>query len=92
MKNDMFKGNQQHDSNELLQFLLDQIHEDLNRIQEKPKLKQINDEQTESLSEQQLLSLQNDMHLRMNQSVIQDLFFGQYKSSVQCLNCTTISK
>lgn len=44
MKNDMFKGNQQHDSNELLQFLLDQIHEDLNRIQERPKLQQMKDE------------------------------------------------
>jgi ubiquitin C-terminal hydrolase len=38
IKNDMFKGNQQHDSNELLQFLLDQIHEDLNRVKDKPKL------------------------------------------------------
>jgi ubiquitin C-terminal hydrolase len=57
MKNDMFKGNAQHDSNELLQFLLDQIHEDLNRVKERPMLKQVKDEDLEGLSEKQLLSL-----------------------------------
>lgn len=32
IKNEMFRGNLQHDSNELLAFLLDQVHEDLNRV------------------------------------------------------------
>lgn len=31
-----FSGYQQHDSQELLTFLLDGLHEDLNRIKQKP--------------------------------------------------------
>lgn len=31
-----FSGYQQHDSQEFLAFLLDGLHEDINRIQEKP--------------------------------------------------------
>jgi ubiquitin carboxyl-terminal hydrolase 4/11/15 len=31
-----FSGYQQHDSQELLTFLLDGLHEDLNRIKKKP--------------------------------------------------------
>ena len=31
-----FSGYQQHDSSELLTFLLDGLHEDLNRIKKKP--------------------------------------------------------
>ena len=34
--NSMFKGFSQHDSDELIQFLCDQLHEDLNRVQLKP--------------------------------------------------------
>lgn len=31
-----FSGNQQHDSQEFLAFLLDGLHEDLNLVKEKP--------------------------------------------------------
>ena len=31
-----FSGYQQHDSHELISFLLDTLHEDLNEIQQKP--------------------------------------------------------
>lgn len=31
-----FNGSQQHDSQELLAFLLDGLHEDLNRVHDKP--------------------------------------------------------
>jgi ubiquitin carboxyl-terminal hydrolase 4/11/15 len=35
-KNTMFQGYQQHDSQELLNSLLDSLHEDLNRVYKKP--------------------------------------------------------
>lgn len=35
-----FSGYQQHDAQELLTFLLDGLHEDLNRIHDKPYIKQ----------------------------------------------------
>lgn len=31
-----FEGNQQHDAQELLNFILDGLHEDLNRVKKKP--------------------------------------------------------
>ena len=34
--NDTFSGNQQHDAQELLAFLMDALHEDLNRVKDKP--------------------------------------------------------
>ena len=36
-----FTGYQQHDAQELLAFLLDGLHEDLNRVQEKPYIETI---------------------------------------------------
>jgi len=38
-----FSGNQQHDAQELLSVLLDALHEDLNRIDVKPKYKKLKD-------------------------------------------------
>lgn len=32
----MFAGNSQHDSQEFLNFLLDKLHEDINRVKQKP--------------------------------------------------------
>jgi len=36
----MFAGYGQQDANELLTFLMDNIHEDLNRVKEKPFIEQ----------------------------------------------------
>jgi ubiquitin C-terminal hydrolase len=36
----MFKGSNQHDSQEFLNFLLDSLHEDLNRVFKKPYVEQ----------------------------------------------------
>ena len=35
-----FSGYQQHDSQELLAFLLDGLHEDLNRVRQKPYIEE----------------------------------------------------
>lgn len=91
-KNDMFKGNAQHDSGELLVTLLDQIHEDLNRVSTKPKIEMPADEEIEKLNDLQISELQTEAHLKQNQSVIIDLFFGQKQSSITCSNCNHISK
>lgn len=68
----MFKGFQQHDSNELVQFLLDQLHEDLNRIQTKPYIEMPSDKELleAKMSDSELAIFYNEAHLKRNESLI----------------------
>ena len=83
--NDLFAGFGQQDSQELLAFLLDGIHEDLNR--------QIKKEYTEAVDVSQFPSLEAaadeawTRHLKRHRSVIVDHFQGQFQSTVVCCTC-----
>ncbi|XP_065831123.1 ubiquitin carboxyl-terminal hydrolase 32-like isoform X2 [Oscarella lobularis] len=79
-----FNGYQQHDSQELLAFLLDGLHEDLNRVQEKPyvELKDSNGRPDSLVAAEAW-----DNHLKRNKSVVVDLFQGQLRSEVVCKVC-----
>jgi ubiquitin carboxyl-terminal hydrolase 4/11/15 len=79
-----FSGYHQHDSQELLSFLLDGIHEDLNRIRNKPYIEEI---KTDGLSETEQAKRFWEAHLSRNQSIIIDLMYGQYRSEVVCPAC-----
>lgn len=84
-----FKGSEQHDSHELLAFLLDGIHEDLNRVKNKPYIEEkagdgSNDE------DDAVLAWKN--YLQRDRSIIVDLFQGQLRSEIQCRNCTCAGK
>jgi len=71
-----FSGYQQHDSQELLAFLLDGLHEDLNRVLEKPYI--------EYKNEWSAAQAWEIGHKSRNNSVIVDLFQGQLKSRLRC--------
>lgn len=83
-----FNGTRQHDSQELLAFLLDGLHEDLNLIIKKPyiELKEGNGENDELIASQAW-----EDHLKRNKSIIVDLFQGQLKSTLTCPDCKKIS-
>jgi ubiquitin carboxyl-terminal hydrolase 4/11/15 len=83
-----FMGYGQQDSQELLSYLLDGLHEDLNRVKVKPAVESIesNDRDDETVSQ---LSWEN--HLKRNQSKIQELMHGQYKSKLVCPDCGRVS-
>jgi len=83
-----FSGYSQHDSHELLSFLLDALHEDLNRITTKPyvELKEAESE-PDSVAAQKAWTL----HKKRNDSYIVDLMHGQYKSTVTCPQCDKVS-
>eukprot|EP00063_Salmo_salar_P096121 XP_014070956.1 PREDICTED: ubiquitin carboxyl-terminal hydrolase 32-like [Salmo salar] len=83
-----FNGFQQQDSQELLAFLLDGLHEDLNRVHEKPyvELKDSN-----GRPDWEVASEAWENHLRRNRSIVVDLFHGQLKSQVKCKTCGHIS-
>lgn len=79
-----FSGYQQQDSSELLSFLLDGLHEDLNRVKSKPPTEVVesNGRPDMVVAEEAWLR-----HLKRNQSVIVDLCQGQLKSRVVCPDC-----
>nr|XP_018670070.1 ubiquitin carboxyl-terminal hydrolase 32 [Ciona intestinalis] len=83
-----FNGFSQHDSQELLAFLLDGLHEDLNRVQTKPyvELKDSDGRPDEEVAQEAW-----ENHLARNQSIIVDLFHGQIRSRVRCLHCNAFS-
>ncbi|RUS20144.1 hypothetical protein BC937DRAFT_86292, partial [Endogone sp. FLAS-F59071] len=83
-----FIGYQQHDSQELLGFLLDGLHEDLNRIRKKPYV-EMPDFDGKPDAEVALATW--NYHKARNDSIIVDLFQGQFKSRLVCPECKKVS-
>ncbi|XP_058060610.1 ubiquitin carboxyl-terminal hydrolase 32 [Anopheles bellator] len=79
-----FSGGGQHDSQELLDWLLDSLHEDLNRVMEKP-YSELKD--SDGRSDVIVAAEAWNQHHARNQSIIVDLFYGQLKSKVTCQGC-----
>ena len=83
-----FGGYEQQDSQELISAILDSLHEDLNRVKTKPYVKKdtivnINDDSKRETSWYN--------YLARNMSIIVDIFYGQYKSILQCPICKKYS-
>ncbi|GAA5855168.1 hypothetical protein JCM9279_007576 [Rhodotorula babjevae] len=86
-----FSGYGQQDSQELLAFLLDGTHEDLNRIKVKPATEAPD---WEGGGDKELVELAKtcwEQYRSRNDSVIVDLFQGQYRSTVVCPDCDKVS-
>ncbi|PRP82307.1 ubiquitin carboxyl-terminal hydrolase 4 isoform 1 [Planoprotostelium fungivorum] len=83
-----FAGYQQHDSQELLAFLLDGIHEDVNRIKKKPYIEnpEVGDRRQEEVAREAWAA-----HRSRNDSVIVDNFQGQLRSTLVCPSCDRVS-
>ncbi|KAJ3292022.1 CSN-associated deubiquitinating enzyme Ubp12 [Rhizoclosmatium sp. JEL0117] len=82
--NQTFLGYSQQDSQELLQFLLDGLHEDLNRILKKPYVEQPD---MDGRPDEEIATKSWEIYRMRNDSQIVDLFQGEYKSRVECLDC-----
>jgi ubiquitin carboxyl-terminal hydrolase 4/11/15 len=83
-----FSGFAQHDSQELIAYLLDGLHEDLNKVKDKPvvELQEANGRPDDVVAQEAW-----NHHLMRNRSVIVDLFQGQLKSTLKCPDCQRIS-
>eukprot|EP01134_Creolimax_fragrantissima_P008353 CFRG8353T1 len=81
----MLSGYSQHDSQEFLAFLLDALHEDLNKVLNKPYVEKV--EGVVGMDEEKLANEAWEGHLKRNNSRIMDLCQGQLKSTVRCLAC-----
>nr|XP_020461460.1 ubiquitin carboxyl-terminal hydrolase 8 [Monopterus albus] len=82
--NEQFAGYDQQDSQELLLFLMDGLHEDLNKADNRKRYKE---EENDHLDDQTAADLAWSKHKLLNESIIVALFQGQFKSTVQCLTC-----
>ncbi|OWK62108.1 Ubiquitin carboxyl-terminal hydrolase 8 [Lonchura striata] len=82
--NDQFSGYSQQDSQELLLFLMDGLHEDLNKADNRKRYKE---ENNDHLDDSSAAEIAWHKHKQLNESIIVALFQGQFKSTVQCLTC-----
>ncbi|KAK4486800.1 hypothetical protein RD792_006610 [Penstemon davidsonii] len=83
-----FSGSSQHDSQELLAFLLDGLHEDLNRVKHKPYIKS---RDADGRPDEEVADEYWANHISRNDSIIVDVCQGQYKSTLVCPVCNKVS-
>lgn len=90
-----FNGSNQHDSQEFLTFLLDGLHEDLNRVLSKPTNQVSTPEREAELEKlpQQVASAQEwEQYKKRNDSLIVDYFQGQFRNRMECLTCNHVRR
>ncbi|CAD5218340.1 unnamed protein product [Bursaphelenchus okinawaensis] len=83
-----FNGYAQQDSQELMSFLLDGLHEDLNRIVKKPY---IEERESDGRPDEVVAEEAWSDYKKRNDSVIVDLMHGQIKSTLVCPVCDKVS-
>ncbi|KJH47584.1 MYND finger [Dictyocaulus viviparus] len=83
-KASQFANFAQHDAHEFLSFLLDGLHEDLNRVKSKPLTTTV---QGDGRSDVDVSTI----YIWWNDSIFVDLFHGQLKSRLQCPKCYRVS-
>ncbi|KAJ1447542.1 hypothetical protein M885DRAFT_542426 [Pelagophyceae sp. CCMP2097] len=76
-----FANSEQQDSQEFLGEMLDMLHEDCNRVLDKPDVPQVDCDDAEAWHR----------HLLRHRSIVVDLFQGQLKSEKACQVCSTKS-
>ena len=81
--NERFGGRSQQDTHEFVTFLIDSLHEDLNRVNNKIYITK----EERDLSDEIKSKIEWNNYLRRNQSILVDLFYGLFKSTVSCSVC-----
>mmetsp|Transcript_27901 Transcript_27901/g.61219 ORF Transcript_27901/g.61219 Transcript_27901/m.61219 type:complete len:918 (-) Transcript_27901:2683-5436(-) len=79
-----FNNIHQHDSQEFCGFLMDGLHEDLNRVKEKPY---VEDLECRGMSDSKAALESWRRHLLRHDSIIVDHCQGMYRSHVTCPQC-----
>ena len=82
-----FSGYQPHDSHEFMSYLLDGLHEDLNRVRHKPTTTCV---ESDERPDAEVAEEAWHMHKLRNNSFFVDLFQGQFKSTLVCPVCSKV--
>ncbi|XP_017777416.1 PREDICTED: ubiquitin carboxyl-terminal hydrolase 2-like isoform X2 [Nicrophorus vespilloides] len=80
-----FMGYSQQDAQEFLRYLLEGLHEDVNRVATKPS--PIHTEIDENLSDSDKATESWQRYVRRENSKVVDIFVGQLKSTLRCTHC-----
>ncbi|ETN20034.1 hypothetical protein PPTG_03127 [Phytophthora nicotianae INRA-310] len=80
-----FTGYDQQDAQEFLRFLLDGLHEDLNRVLKKPAYYEIKDRP--EAKDRDVSDEYWKFYLERNASALSELFCGQLRSEIRCETC-----
>ena len=88
-KCERFRGYGQQDSNEFMSVFLDYLNEDLNATTKKEyvELKEKGEDETDEQSARRFW----EINLKRNNSIVTDLFCGQFKSTITCPDCGWIN-
>ncbi|XP_016921962.1 hybrid signal transduction histidine kinase A isoform X3 [Apis cerana] len=84
-----FMGYSQQDAQEFLRYLLEGLHEDVNRVTIKPQ--PIHTDIPEMYTDSQKAVESWKRYLRSEDSMIVDVFVGQLRSSLHCTSCDHVS-
>ena len=79
-----FSGYQQQDSQELMNYVLDGLHEDLNRVRTKPYVETLDDD---GRPDAEVAAESWRRFGLRNRSVVVDHCYGQLKSHITCPRC-----
>jgi ubiquitin carboxyl-terminal hydrolase 4/11 len=85
-----FAGCLQHDAQEFLAYLLDGLHEDLNRVRDAPYVEMPEMQPGQNMAVAGARAW--DAHRRRNDSLVLDTFYGQFKSTCVCPKCSRVSE
>lgn len=79
-----FNNSYQHDSQEFCQFLMDGLHEDCNRVEEKPYVEEL---EGFGMEDEKAAIETWRKHLLRHDSIIVDHFQGMHRSHLTCPRC-----
>jgi len=83
-----FQGYSQHDAQEFCAYMLDLLHEDVNQVKKKPYVEQ---KEANGRPDEEVAAESWSGFCSRNRSKLVDLFYGQYKSRLDCPRCNKTS-